>query len=494
MAILSVGSGQQYSTISAAVSASRDGDVVQIQAGTYVNDFATVTKAITLQGVGGMAKLVATTAPGNGKGILVTNADVTIDNLEFSGAKVPSGNGARIRYEGGHLTVTDSYFHDNQNGLLANADADGSITIRGSEFGHNGSGDGYTHNSYVNQVGRLDIDASYFHDAVVGHEIKSRALSTSVTNSRIQNEAGSGSYNIDLPNGGRATIAGNVLEQGPASDNPAMVSFGVEGNVHAGSGLEMRGNTFVNDLAGGRLLVNATGTAATIADSKVFGLAADRIASGPATVSGTTTLSTEPALDTSSPWAAATPPPPPTDIRWTGTTAAEVFAGGAGNDLLDGMAGNDRLAGNDGNDTLYGRGGADSLSGGNGADLLHGGGGNDTLEGGAGNDRLVGSLGVDLLTGGTGADRFIFNSLSDRGDTIADFDAAAGDRLDLRPFLDAFGTGYADLAAGGYVRLVQATAGVQVQVDADGGGDAYATLVTLAGKSIAALGADFILA
>jgi hypothetical protein len=49
VATLTVGKGQQYSTISAAVKASHDGDVVQVQAGTYTNDFATINTKITLQ-------------------------------------------------------------------------------------------------------------------------------------------------------------------------------------------------------------------------------------------------------------------------------------------------------------------------------------------------------------------------------------------------------------------------------------------------------------
>jgi Ca2+-binding RTX toxin-like protein len=55
-------------------------------------------------------------------------------------------------------------------------------------------------------------------------------------------------------------------------------------------------------------------------------------------------------------------------------------------------------------------------------DVLNGRGGNDTLEGGAGND---------ILTGGTGADTFVFHA-ADRGiDTITDFNALEGDKIDL---------------------------------------------------------------
>ena len=48
MSILTVGAGQQYATLNAAVAASKDGDVIQVQAGTYTNDFSEVTRRTTL--------------------------------------------------------------------------------------------------------------------------------------------------------------------------------------------------------------------------------------------------------------------------------------------------------------------------------------------------------------------------------------------------------------------------------------------------------------
>ena len=223
MATLNVGAGQTYATVSAAVNAARSGDVIAVQAGTYTNDFATITKDITITGVGGMANFVATVAPPNGKGIFVTNGNVTLEHLSFSGAAVADGNGAGVRYEGGNLVVIDSYFHNNQDGLLANAVPNGTIRIVDSEFGFNGIGDGYTHNLYVNNIASLVIDNSYFHDANLGHEIKSRAQSTTITNSRIYDGTSTASYSIDLPNGGVGVIRGNVIQQGANSDNPAII-------------------------------------------------------------------------------------------------------------------------------------------------------------------------------------------------------------------------------------------------------------------------------
>jgi hypothetical protein len=149
MTTLTVGAGMEFSTLAAAVAASQDGDVIKVQAGTYTNDFATVTTDITIEGVGGMVNLVATVAPPNGKAILVTDGNITLDNISFSGATVPDGNGAGIRYESGNLTINNCYFFNNQDGLLGGTDLNGSITINNSEFANNGAGDGSTHNLYV---------------------------------------------------------------------------------------------------------------------------------------------------------------------------------------------------------------------------------------------------------------------------------------------------------------------------------------------------------
>ena len=313
MTVLTVGGSQQFARISDAIAASNDGDTVQIQAGTYLNDFATVNTKITIQGVGGMVHLLATVPPPDGKAILTVNASVTVDHLEFSGASVADANGAGIRYQGGDLTVTNCYFHDNQEGILGGGSATGSVTIRNSEFSHNGDGSGYSHNLYIGDVASLVIAGSYFHDSVVGHEIKSRAASTTITNSRIQDgPTGTGSYSIDLPNGGKVVILGNVIQQGPNSQNAAIIAFGEEGNVHEGSSLTVTGNMILNDLqsSSASAVWNATSADASMTDNSFYGLREVQIVRGSAAVSGSTMLTTEPALVTTSPWmtvAAASP-------------------------------------------------------------------------------------------------------------------------------------------------------------------------------------------
>ena len=299
MSILTVGPAETFGTLSAAIAASQDGDVIDVQAGTYTNDFATINTKITIEGVNGIAHLVATVPVPNGKGILVTNTDVTLRNLEISGATVADNNGAGVRYQGGNLIIENCYIHDNQDGLLANSDPTGSITINNSEFSHNGAGDGFTHNIYVTQVGTLTVENSYIHDAIVGHEIKSRALTTIIRNNTIADGPnGTASYSIDLPNGGNATITGNTIEQGPNSQNPAIIHFGGEGPPLASSSLTVSNNKILNDLVSPSVaaILNQTTVLANFTDNQVFGLTPAQIAIGPVTESGTIFLTTEPAI------------------------------------------------------------------------------------------------------------------------------------------------------------------------------------------------------
>src|SRR5262249_39431614 len=150
MSVITVGSGMQFATIKAAVAAAHDGDTVLVQAGTYVNDFAVVNSKLTMLGVGGMVHMVATTPVG--KRMITMNEDLTTVHHEFAGAKTADRNAAGIRIQNGDLTVTNSYFHDNQDGILGGGDHPNDDTlIDHSEFAHNGAGDGKSHNLYIAQ-------------------------------------------------------------------------------------------------------------------------------------------------------------------------------------------------------------------------------------------------------------------------------------------------------------------------------------------------------
>ena len=314
MTILTVGTGAgDYTTLAAALAASQNGDTINVAAGVYTNQTATITDNVTIQGVGGTAYFVATQPVPNAMGILVVNApgNVTLQNIALSGATTSNANGANaagIRYQSGNLTLVNTSLSGNQNGILATplVAGTGNIVIRNSTVTNNGVSDptltagyGSTHNLYVNDVASLTISGSTITAANVGHEVKSRAQSTSVTNSIIaEGPAGTASYSIDLPNGGVGTIQGNTIQQGPLSQNPAIISNGEEGNLHTGA-LAVSGNTIINNDPSGNsvAVVNQSTTPASVTGNLIAGLSAGQIDHNAAdTVSGNTLTSSAPVI------------------------------------------------------------------------------------------------------------------------------------------------------------------------------------------------------
>ncbi len=271
--VLRVGPGRALRTPSAASAVARGGDTVHLDAGTYPGDVATWTQDdLTLRGAGGPVNLPAHGRNAQGKAIWVIAGDRTrVDGITFTGARVPDGNGAGIRQEGTGLVITRSVFRGNQNGILAGADPRSDIVIRGSRFIANGAGDGYTHNIYIGEVRSLTVTGSVIASASVGHEVKSRAARTVLQGNLITDRNGTASYSVDLPNGGAALIAGNVLVQGPRSENPALISYGAEGLTHPSRQLWVVNNTLVNRRSSGTFVVVADGARAEMRNNLLVG-------------------------------------------------------------------------------------------------------------------------------------------------------------------------------------------------------------------------------
>ncbi|MDD5298710.1 MAG: hypothetical protein PHU46_17555 [Rhodocyclaceae bacterium] len=262
--IRTVGPHGQYKTIAAAAAAAKSGDVVEIAAGTYSGDVAVWLQSnLTIRGVNGMVTLNANGMSAEGKAIwVIRNGNFTIENIAFSGARVPDQNGAGIRFENGNLVVRNCKFLHNENGILTGNINTATLAVERSEFGYNGHGDGYSHNIYVGQIARFSMTGSYSHHAVVGHLLKSRAKENYISYSRLTDETGGkASYEVDLPNGGTSYLIGNIIEQSATTQNSNIISFGEEGYFWPQNQLYLVNNTIVNDrTAGGVFLKVAPGT------------------------------------------------------------------------------------------------------------------------------------------------------------------------------------------------------------------------------------------
>ena len=256
---IKVGPSQAIRSLSVAAATARDGDTSEVDAGDYLGDVAVWKQNnLTIRGIGGRARLIAAGASVEGKGIwVVRGGKITVENIEFTGARVADKNGAGIRFEKGHLVIRNCRFLDNETGILTGA-GDAELDIENSEFGHNGAGDGYSHNIYVGALKRLRVTGSYFHHARIGHLLKSRAAENHILYNRLTDETGGrASYELDLPNGGIAYVIGNIIEQSATTENSSIISFGVEGYKWPSNELYLINNTLINNRPQGGIFLFA---------------------------------------------------------------------------------------------------------------------------------------------------------------------------------------------------------------------------------------------
>jgi uncharacterized protein (TIGR03437 family) len=278
-ATLEVGPGKRFARPCEAIRAAAAGDTIEIAAGTYDGETCAIDRPrLTIRGAGNQRPHLRAT-PGRpltqGKGIFVvsgTATGLTVENLEFSGATVPDRNGAGIRIDPGpDVTIRNCHFHDNEMGVLTGTG--GSIAIEYSILENNGTGDGFSHNVYVNYAEKFVFKGNYSARCKVGQLVKSRAKETYILYNRLSQENGTGSREIDLSNGGRAWVIGNIIEQGPESQNRSMIGYQPEGLAaqvpdHV---LYVVNNTFVNRAPWGKFVqINRTMQLPAVIRNNIF--------------------------------------------------------------------------------------------------------------------------------------------------------------------------------------------------------------------------------
>lgn len=253
-ATLHVGPGKKYATPCAALKVAQDGDTILVDSGVYKGDVCAFWQNnLTVRGIGKTRPHIEADGKiAEDRGIWVFHGrNFTVENMEFSGAHiVPRYNGSGLGAKGTNWTVRNCYFHDNQDGILESNIRQSHILIEYSEFARNGAGDGQSHNLYIGTTASLIFRFNYSHDANVGHLLKTRAAVNYILYNRFAGLNGTDSYEINVPNGGTTYVIGNLIEQGPNTQNPAMLDYLSEGTTAANAGhdLYVVNNTFVNDL------------------------------------------------------------------------------------------------------------------------------------------------------------------------------------------------------------------------------------------------------
>ena len=232
----------------------RDGDTIAVLPGEYRGDVAAILqRRLTIRGIGARPVFAAAGQHAEGKAIrVVRDGDIHIENIEFRGARVPARNGAGIRFERGRLHLLRCAFIDNENGVLTGNHGNAETDIEDSEFAQTPpQRDSLPHLLYIGSIARASVTGSRFHQGFEGHLIKSRAAQTRIAYNLIVDGAGGRtSYEVELPNGGLATLIGNVIGQSATTENPTLVSYGAEGDPWPRSALVMAHNTLLSDRVG----------------------------------------------------------------------------------------------------------------------------------------------------------------------------------------------------------------------------------------------------
>jgi len=253
--VLRVGPTQQYTRPSQAARVARDGALVEIYPGEYEGDVAVWRQNdLTLRGVGERPHLRAGGRAAEGKAIWVIKGDrVSVENVELSGARVPSRNGAAIRAEGAGLTIRHCRFHHNEMGLLTNPSPNSVVIIEDSEIDRNTTDTErhgrLGHNIYITDARLFILRNSYVHGARTGHQVKTRARRNEIRDNRIEDGDGWGSLLLDISDGGHAEVVNNHFQQSARAANRTAIGFAGEAvdrssPAHA---LRVEGNSFVNE-------------------------------------------------------------------------------------------------------------------------------------------------------------------------------------------------------------------------------------------------------
>ena len=253
---LYVGVNEKYESIDEVQSVVSDDDIIEIVPGVYRDCAFFDADNIVIRPKGWpeqKEKVRFQDVACEGKAIFVIAGDnALIEGIEFVNARVPDKNGAGIRFEGTNLTINDSYFLNNEMGLLASENRDSEIVIRRSVFELNGKElPRWGHGVYDDGAKTLRIIDSLFIKQKTGHHIKTRAYNAEIVGNEISDGMdGNASYSVDFANGGNILIENNIIQKGPLSDNTTTaICIGCEGGRNESKSIIARNNQFTNNTA-----------------------------------------------------------------------------------------------------------------------------------------------------------------------------------------------------------------------------------------------------
>lgn len=244
-----------FTELSKAFAAAKNGSIIKLGPGRYHD--AGILAANNIQVIGSKGTHIYGKATEGKAAIVVKGNNTIIRNIECSHIKVAANNGACIRAEGHNIKLSNVYIHDTQMGILTGKHP-GRVIIEESQFKHIGyhnPTENVGHAIYVNGGRLVILNSKILASKGEGHEVKSRAALTTISNSTIATLNGVDSRLLDIPNGGILKIENSILQQGQNSANGQLIGFGLEGVKYGNNLLIMKNNLILMERSSGNTLL-----------------------------------------------------------------------------------------------------------------------------------------------------------------------------------------------------------------------------------------------
>ncbi|MBW6397548.1 hypothetical protein KPL78_06805 [Roseomonas sp. HJA6] len=224
---LVVGPGARFAQPSEAATVAQSGDTVRILPGTFYDCAVWRADGLVIEGSGPATRITDRVC--HGKAIFVVMGDnIRIRDITLARARNLDGYGAAIRAEGRTLTLERLLIEDNQDGIFAPGEAQGStLRIEDSIFRANGAASNEPSSAAIRAgpLAALVLRGSVFEAGRGTAAILSRARMTEIAGSRIAAVATGSGATIQVDGGLRITASVVAPGVGPRGRRAAILAL-----------------------------------------------------------------------------------------------------------------------------------------------------------------------------------------------------------------------------------------------------------------------------
>lgn len=184
---------------------------------------------------GGFARIEGMNNPAflcQGKGLIVywggANDTLYLENLELADWSTAGATGG-VYLATGSATMRNLYIHDGENCILSGNNGQYNYVLQNVHLSECGGASGPQHNAYFGDgANAVTMSYSLSEKAVYGHEIKSRAFTTTLTCNQLRGTQDAyfvDSEEADCPEGRICNISNNTIVKGPGSPQQNQIGW-----------------------------------------------------------------------------------------------------------------------------------------------------------------------------------------------------------------------------------------------------------------------------